>query len=164
MFRRAERVPRNAARTLGGLPGLNGVAATLHFHFREQWRELKRGRPGHRFQERYERARAEAHECGHGQRIVRYVFGAIAVVIGAFLAVFPGPAIPFFIVAGGLFATESRAIARFMDWSEVRVRRIVAWGKRRWRKLPAVARVALMILGACASATSAFLTYRFMRG
>jgi hypothetical protein len=140
------------------------MAGTLHFHFRDQWRELKRSRPGHRFRDRYARAREEAHECGAGQRILTWVIGIVALAIAAFLSVFPGPAIPFFVVAGGLFATESRTIARFMDWAEVRGRRVAAWGKKRWRKLPTVARVALLIAGGCASAGMAFLTYRFMTG
>jgi hypothetical protein len=138
------------------------MAATAHFHFREQWQELKRGRPGHRFQDRYQRNRREAHRCGAGQRLLRLVGGVIAVLIGVVLVIIPGPALPFFFIAGGLFATESRTIARFMDWSEVRLRNIGAWAKRRWRQLPTAARVGLLILGACGSAGTMYLSYRLL--
>jgi hypothetical protein len=135
----------------------------MNLHFRERWRELKRGRPGHRFQDRYERGRHENH--GHaGRRIALVAFGVVCLLIGAVFAIIPGPAIPFFFVAGAMFATESRTIARFMDWSEVLIRKIVAWAKRRWRRLPAAARVGLLILGACVSAGTVYLGYRVMRG
>jgi hypothetical protein len=37
---------------IGAGAGLHRMAAASTFHFREHWRELKRGRPGHRFQDR----------------------------------------------------------------------------------------------------------------
>ena len=140
------------------------MGATTHFHFREDWRELKRGRPGRRFQDRYERARREDKECGAGQRIVMLIAGIVSLAIGALLVVFPGPAIPFLFIGGGFLATESRVIARFMDWSEVRLRLLFRWGKGHWRKLPAVARVLLLMLAACCSAATMYFSYRLMRG
>lgn len=147
-------------RTLRQPAGLNRVAATLNFHLRESWRELKRGRPGHRFQERYRRARCKREQCGPGQRIVMLVAGLIALIIGLVLCVFPGPAVPFFFISGGLLAAESRPIARFMDWSEVMCRRILAWGKRQWRRMPVFGRVGVLIAGACCSAGTMYLSYR----
>lgn len=135
----------------------------MNFHFRDRWRELKRGRPGHRFQDRYNRARHENHRCGAGQRIAMVVAGLISLAIGVVLTVIPGPALPFLFLAGALFASESRAIARFMDWSELLLRKIAGWGRRRWRRLPAAARVVLLILGTCVSAGMMYLSYRVMR-
>ena len=151
------------ARTLREATGLNPVAATMNLHFRERWRELKRGRPGSRFLDRYRRARHENHRHA-ARRVGLMLVGAVFLVLGIVFAVIPGPAIPFFFVAGALLATESRTIARFMDWSEVRLRQLAAWGKRLWRRLPTIARVLLLILAACLSAGGMYLSYRVMRG
>jgi hypothetical protein len=138
------------------------MPAAIHFGLREDWRKLKRGRPGHRFQDRYEQARHDAAKCGIAKRIGLMIAAAVLIVVGLFFAVVPGPAVPFFFVAGALLASESRAIARAMDWIEVRVRKVLAWAKRRWRQLPVAARVAVCVVGVMCSATSAYLMYRFI--
>ncbi len=140
------------------------MATLSPLDLRGHWEALKRGKPGHRFQSRYERARRSEHKAGAVQRIAMLVGGIVCLVIGALLVVFPGPALPFFFLAGGLMATESRMIARFMDWSELRLRKVASWGKRHWRRLPAAARVILAILGFCCSGATAYLSYRMMRG
>src|SRR5687768_16506516 len=108
------------------------MGATVQFQFREHWRDLKRGRPGRRFQDRYERARHEEASTGAAQRIGLIVAALVCFAIGLVLAVMPGPAVVFFFLAGGLLATESPWVARFMDWGELKIRKLVAWGKRRW--------------------------------
>src|SRR3954471_13071183 len=140
------------------------MATLSHLDLRAHWEALKRGKPGHRFQSRYERARRSERKAGAAQRIAMLAGGIVCLVIGAVLVVFPGPAIPFFFLAGGMLATESRTIARFMDWGEVRVRKTGGWAKRRWRRLPAAARVILAILGFCCSGATVYLSYRMMRG
>src|SRR3954470_18047537 len=106
------------------------MAAASYLHFREDWRELKRGRPGHRFQDRYQRAQRAESRGGVGKRIITMALAAIFIAVGIFFAVFPGPAVPFFFVGGALLATHSRAIARAMDWLEVRSRAVFAWLKK----------------------------------
>ncbi len=130
---------------------------------RKHWRELKRGRPGHRFQDRYERAKRERRKGGGAwRRVAMLAAGCVCLAIGVVLSVIPGPAIPFFFLAGGFFGTESRIVARFMDWIEVRARTLAAWAKRHWRRLPRPAQIALLVLGACCSAGMAYLSYRMM--
>lgn len=140
------------------------MAATLHLHFREYWRDLKRGRPGRRFQDRYQCARRQGARRGAGRRIVLIVAALVCLAIGLVLTVIPGPAVPFFFLAGGLLATESRVVARFMDWSEVRFRELLAWAERRWRRLPMAGRVVVVMLVACGSVAGAYLTFRLFRG
>ena len=139
------------------------MAASMQFHFREHWRQLRRGRPGRRFQARYKRAR-EDQRASAAERIVLAIVAVVCLAIGAVLSVVPGPALPFFFLAGGLLATESLWVARFMDWSEVKVRLIVAWLKRVWRRLPVPGRIALSVVGACCSAATAYLGYMLLRG
>lgn len=144
--------------------GLHHMPAATHFnlHLREHWEELKHGRPGHRFQDRYKRARRDEARTGIGKRVAMIVVGVVVLLLGGFFAIVPGPAIPFFLLGGALLATESRVIARAMDWSEVRVRKVFTWGKRRWKRLPIAARVACAISAACVSAGSAYGMYRLL--
>ena len=88
----------------------------------------------------------------------------VCLAIGAVLAVIPGPALPFFFLGGGLLATESRVVARFMDWAEVRLRKIIAWAKRRWHRMPLIGRIAVVMFAACCSATTFYLSFRLFRG
>jgi len=96
-------------------------------------------------------------------RVLLIATALLCLAIAVVLSVIPGPAIPFYFLAGGLLATESRGVARAMDWSEVRARRVLAWGKWRWWKLPRAAKAALLMLGAACSCGMAYLTYRFLR-
>ena len=136
----------------------------MGFRFREHWREIKRGRPGHRFQARYANSRQRKRQARVAHRIIFLVAGLLAFAIGGLLAVFPGPAIPFFFLGGALLATESRVMARVMDWSELRLRAVAAWARKHWRRLPGFARIVLIILGACCSAASGYLAFRLMCG
>lgn len=134
----------------------------MTIQFRKHWRELLQGRPGNRFLSRYERARRKDRRSGIWHRVAVIALGCAAIVIGVVLAVIPGPALPFFFLGGGLLATESRPIARLMDWIEVQIRKGAAWGKRRWKRMPTFLRIALLIVGACISIASAYLAYRFV--
>ena len=136
------------------------MAATMPVSVRKYWRELQQGRPGHRFQSRYERTRRAEHRSGAGLRILLVVLAFVLIAIGVILLVIPGPGIPFLLLGGGLLATESQSVARFMDWCEVRGRRVAAWGARHWKRLPVPARVVLMFLGTCCSAATAYVAYR----
>jgi hypothetical protein len=140
------------------------MPAASHFSLVDDWHDLKRGRPGHRFQDRYERARREKPPCSVARRAVTLAAALVFLGVAMFLAVFPGPAIPFFFLGGALLATQSRTVARWMDWAEVGIRRMLAGVKRRWRRLPLVGRIAVVAVAMGCSATFAFFTYRFVRG
>jgi hypothetical protein len=159
----ADEATRNASERRRGMQVWKKMSATTPFHFREHWRELRRGRPGRRFQARYERARQQK-RARAAERIVLALIAVVFLAIGIVLVFIPGPAIPFFFLAGGLLATESLWVARFMDWSEVKLRLIIAAGKRFWRHLPMPGRVAVSLFATCCSAATAYLGYRLLRG
>jgi hypothetical protein len=141
------------------------MPALMHFFsVRDYWRELRRGRPGERFMARYEHARAAVKQRGPAQRIVMFVLAFVFLAIGVVLTFIPGPAVLFFFLAGGLLATESRFVARFMDSTEVLLRRAVKRIRSAWRRLPTIARVACAAVGACGSVAAAYLGYRLMVG
>lgn len=127
---------------------------------RQRWRQLQLGRPGRRFQDWYERARVARHRPGALARIALLLLALVCLAIGLFLVVFPGPAIPFLMIAGGLLALESKPIARLMDWVELRLRAIWKWGWKRWCQLPFWSQIVLFAVGACLSAATAYVAYR----
>src|SRR5215216_5431766 len=101
-----------------------------------EWKALRRARPGRRFQDRYEASRGESHKVTIVGRIVRWALALVAVAIGIVLVFIPGPAFVFFILAGGLLASESRHVARACDWTELKVRAFARWVLRAWRRSP----------------------------
>ena len=95
---------------------------------RSDWRALKAARPGHRFQERYERRREEPRKPG--QRAMIIGAGVLLVAVAIVFLITPGPGIPLLIVGAGLLARESLLMARFLDWSELRLRKMFTRLKR----------------------------------
>lgn len=110
------------------------MALTMPVQFRKRWRDLQHGRPGHRFQSRYEQVRQVERRPGVGRRILIIAFAMVLIAIGAVLLVIPGPGILFLLMGGGMLATESRSVARFMDWSEIHGRKMAARVSRRWKR------------------------------
>ena len=140
------------------------MSATTQFRFRKNWRELRGGRPGHRFTDRYRRAQESKNRNGTVGRIILIAVAVLCVAVGLVLTVIPGPAFVFFILAGGILATESRVVARFMDACEVFIRKVARWAERQWRRLPSSARIALVMGVASGAVAVIFLGYRFLRG
>ena len=99
---------------------------------KRSWSSLKRGRPGSRFQEQYDRQRkAGSSTVG---RVLRISAGLITLPLGLFLLPAPGPG--FIVVAIGavLIAREFRFAAQLLDRLEPRGRTLVDWAKRTWRR------------------------------
>jgi hypothetical protein len=134
------------------------ATATLRDHLRD----IKQGRPGHRFQDHYRHEKeAKAGRSSSG-RIWRLVLGLAAVIVGLVLCVIPGPGLPFIFVGGGLLAAESLVVARVMDWLELRVRAVWRWARRCWNNMNGWQRVAMAVLGLGLGAASSFFFYRLM--
>jgi hypothetical protein len=102
---------------------------------RQQWRQFKRARPGHRFEMRYEHHQRTGGTHAAPRRLLLWLAAVASTVIGVVLIFVPGPAVLFFLIAGGLLATESRALARCMDQIELKTRAVCEWCSRRWRRL-----------------------------
>lgn len=126
------------------------------------WKKLNQGRPGHRFRERYRRNQKAGKSRNWLKRLVRFVAAAAAFAIGVVLVFIPGPAIVFFLIAGALLASDWLWVARFLDWSEVRLR--AAWRRlhKFWRGLPVAGRVAVAAGGAMLSVASTYGVYQLM--
>jgi hypothetical protein len=130
-------------------------------------RTVRRDRAGRRFQDKFHAAHESRKDVRWGSRLVRVLrllVAAGAIVIGLFLTVLPGPAILFFFIAGGLIASESKSVARLLDWSEVKLRAGLSWVEKRWRRLPVFGKVILTCLAAGLGAGLTYASYRGMAG
>lgn len=136
----------------------------MNLRLKRQWQVLKRGKPGHRFVERYEAAQRKENRASFVTRVIRFVIATIAIALGVVFAVIPGPAILFFALAGALLASESKMVARFLDWAEVRIRRLVRFAHRIWQRLPLAGKIGVVALGVACSAGATYFSYRIFGG
>ena len=88
------------------------------------WRELKHGRPGRRFEERYLRAR-QGPACGRIRKCLLIAGGFLIVLVGIVFLPMPGPGMLIIAIGALMMAEESRAAARTLDWLEAKARRLV---------------------------------------
>jgi hypothetical protein len=95
---------------------------------KREWRMLRRGEPGSRFQ-RLQQAR----DRNVRLRWIWVLVGAILVAVGLVGLLVPGPGLLAITVGVALVARESLRAARLADWIEVRGRSLVRWGTRWWR-------------------------------
>lgn len=125
---------------------------------KDHWQDLKRGRPGHRFQDHYRRR----HDAGANKlRKVLYIgAGALIVAAGIFFLPAPGPGFLIVFLGGGVMAQESRTAARVLDWLELRIRAVTEWALRFWRRASLPARAALAFLALGIAGGAGFAAYR----
>ena len=128
--------------------------------FKTEWKALWRSRPGRRFQERYEASRRKRATASLVGRVIRLVLALGLVTIGVVLVLIPGPAIVFFALAGGLLAAESRRVARLLDWTEVKLRRVARWLWSRWCGFSGGQKAAALVMLLAAGAAGLFAGYR----
>lgn len=137
------------------------MATTGFWH---EWREVRHGSPGRRFQEYYQRAHQRRDRRGWIGRVLRIAVAVASFAIGIVLVFIPGPAVLFFAMTGALLANESRAVARFLDWSEIKLRHAGAVAGRTWRSWSTASKLVLATtLGAALGAISHLLYALFIR-
>ena len=85
------------------------------------WQELRRGKPGRRFQSRYERNQET--RCGALRKWSLIALGLV--LAGLVFLPLPGPGMLIILAGAMLMAERSRAAARTLDWMELKVRRLV---------------------------------------
>ena len=131
--------------------------------FKQTWRRLKAANPGQRFQQEFRRR----HSAGRSpiQKALLIVGGLLLMAAGFLLLFIPGPGLVFLFVGGFLIAQQSLVAARVLDWSETRLRKLLAWSLRAWRRSSTALKlllvvVAVVVLGAVGLGVFKFLDYR----
>lgn len=129
---------------------------------RKEWKKLWRSRPGRRFQARYARQQKSRLKQAPRPRIGRVTLGVASLVLGLVLLFIPGPAVLFLILGGGLIASESEGAARFLDWSELRLRALWSWMSWKWGGLTLGGRAGVVCLVLGGAATCVYISYRLV--
>ena len=131
--------------------------------FKQTWRRFKAGNPGQRFQREFRRR----HSAGRSpiQKALLIVGGLLLMAAGFLLLFIPGPGLVFLFVGGFLIAQQSLVAARGLDRSEIRLRKLLAWSLRAWRRSSTTLKallvvVAVVVLGAVGLGVFKFLDYR----
>ena len=117
---------------------------------KRSWRNFKKSKPGDRFQVRYYRRQQSA--PGRLSTIFNIVVGSILVIFSAFFGWAPGPGLLTFLIGLALIGGEFLTVARFLDWCEVRLRKLAHRVEIVWRSSTAgkvlVVLIALIIVAA----------------
>jgi hypothetical protein len=113
--------------------------------FKKHWREFKEGRPGHRFQDRYERNKESREGRSWLARFIKPFAGVALVVAGIVFCLIPGPGLPLLLIGAGLLADVSLPVARAMDWVDIRLREMMAKMKRWWKSASVPAKSAAIL-------------------
>ncbi|HKH10638.1 MAG TPA: PGPGW domain-containing protein [Rubrobacter sp.] len=125
------------------------------------WEEFKEGKPGERFKDRYQRRQQEP---GHiVKRIVLVVLGAVIAVGSLFTAPLPGPGFATVFIGLAILAGELLPAARFLDWSEIRLRKLWRFVGDVWRTGP-LGKAAVMLVAAFLAAAFLYVAYRLLLG
>lgn len=113
---------------------------------KRHWRQLKEGKPGQRFEDRYERKQEEREDRGLILACLQPALALMLIGIGLVFCLIPGPGIPLILIGTMLLAERSRTLARLLDWLEVKSRKILQRGKLWWRRSSPFAKNALILL------------------
>jgi hypothetical protein len=125
-----------------------------------EWRAFRGGKPGHRFQDRFDRSRQSRDSQSWLRRLIEPIAAIVLLAIGVVLTFIPGPAIVFYFAGAGLLAGESRTLARGLDWSELKLRRAFHWSKRWWGRASLIAKLAVIFLAAGVGIGLCYTAYR----
>jgi hypothetical protein len=128
---------------------------------KQQWCDLKKGRPGHRFQDRYERNKQGRADESALSRWIQPVMGVVLFAAGVFFCVFPGPGLPLLLVGAMFLAERSRPMARMLDWSEIKVRMIIRRTKEWWCEASLIARNAVLVFGVLVVAGAGYGAWQY---
>jgi len=121
------------------------------------WHRLKEAEPGHRFQQEYEHH--EGGRRGKVSRVLSVSVGLLIVAIGIVGLPAPGPGFLVIALGGALLARESRAIARALDWGEVRLRRVLHWARSAWKHAAPLAKALMVVVGLGLAGLAGYLAY-----
>lgn len=124
---------------------------------KQQWVVLARSAPGKRFQDRYER-RSER----RGNTFVRVLYLAIGIALfalGLVLLIAPGPGFLLIFVGGALIAEESLLFAKGLDRAELRLRALLGWVSRAWKRASGVLKTLVVTAAAVGAAAAGWAAY-----
>jgi hypothetical protein len=100
---------------------------------KRSWQLFMSSKPGDRFQVRYYYHKQTHHGRSSLSRIVNIVVGSALVIFSAFFGWAPGPGMLTFVIGLSMLGSEFLVVARFLDWAEVRLRKLAHFVGVVWR-------------------------------
>ena len=127
---------------------------------KRSWQRFKADAPGNRFQQQFKRR----HEVARTplQKALVVGSGVLFTGIGIVLFFLPGPGALFVLLGAVLIAQRSLRVARALDWTEIRVRKLLARGFGVWRQFSAAVKIFLVGLAVAAAAAVGFGAFKFL--
>jgi hypothetical protein len=98
---------------------------------KKNWTELSKEPPGRRFQNRHRR---QEHRGSSTSRTLKLALAIVLLAAGAVLLLIPGPGSLLILIGAALLAEESLIVAKFMDRTEVRIRKGIDAVRTRWKQ------------------------------
>ena len=132
---------------------------------KRSWRLFTSSKPGDRFQVRYYYHKQSRHGRSSLSRIFNIVVGSALVIFSVFFGWAPGPGILTLVVGLSMLGSEFLVVARFLDWAEVRLRKLARWARGVWRSAPIAGRALIvLVILACVAALGYGVYYLLFGG
>ncbi len=111
---------------------------------KRSWRNFKKSKPGDRFQVRYYYRKQRG--TGRLSRIFNIFLGSVLVIMSTLFGWAPGLGLVTLLIGLALIAGELFPVARFLDWSEVKLRKLARLAGKIWAGVPLVGRTLIVLL------------------
>src|SRR5687768_16912343 len=129
------RSSNHSATTLGG---------SLLKNIKKRWQSLKRGEPGKRFQDEYDKRHGA--DASRAKKIGILAAGVIVLVAGIILMPAPGPGILIVAIGAAMVSQESKFAARVLDGVEVKGRALIEWALGIWKRAPLAGKAGIVLV------------------
>ena len=111
---------------------------------KRSWRNFKKSKPGDRFQVRYYYRKQRG--TGRLSRIFNIFLGSVLVIMSTLFGWAPGLGLVTLLIGLALIAGELFPVARFLDWSEVKLRKLARPAGKIWAGATRVGRTLIVLL------------------
>jgi hypothetical protein len=123
---------------------IEGMMWNLIGRTRRSWRHFKNSKPGDRFQVRYYYRKQRG--SGRLSRIFNIVVGSVLVLMSIFFGWAPGLGVVTLIIGLAMIAGEFLPVAKLLDWSEVRLRKLARLARNIWAGTSPVGKTLIVLL------------------
>ena len=111
---------------------------------KRSWRNFTKSKPGDRFQVRYYYRKQSG--AGRLSRIFNIFVGSVLVILSTLFGWAPGLGLGSLLIGLALIAGELLPVARFLDWSEVWLRKLARLAGKVWAGATPVGRTLIVVL------------------
>ena len=129
---------------------------------KRSWRNFTKSRPGDRFQVRYYYRKQRG--TGRLSRIFNIFVGSVLVIMSTLFGWAPGLGVVTLLIGLALIAGELFPVARFLDWSEVRLRKLARLAGKVWAGATPVGRTLIVLLVLVFAAALVYGAYSLLFG